>query len=261
MKFFLSFIFLIFCFFKGYSQEISGQIFIKEDSYIFINNIFVTNLNTNKTIISAQSGNFKIQAKVGEILRFTSSLTQRKDIAITPEMIMNSNNYIELKPIYHEIEAVTLTFKPTGNLTYDVKKLKAKDEKLKIAKIIGLPEPKKTFTEEPLFTFKDGRTSIGIEKLFDLISGEDKKKKRLQQYEKQYQEIHQIKKYFGEEFFTKLKIPKNLITDFLLFIHTSDNISAHIENNDLEKIKPHIEKYLPIYLKRVQSSNIMNQIK
>ena len=67
-----------------------------------------------------------------------------------------------------------------------------------------------------------------------------------------------MKAYFGAEYFQKLRIPNNLIDNFLEFVYTSDNISHYFDAGNLEGTRTSIEKYLPIYLKRLESSKKMS---
>lgn len=91
-----------------------------------------------------------------------------------------------------------------------------------------------------------------------MISGEAKKKKRFHEYEKMSKTISNIQQYFGDDYFTRLKIPKELIPNFLQFIYSSDNLNVFTDNGNYEPVKIYIEKYLPIYMKRLRNSNLMN---
>jgi hypothetical protein len=63
--------------------------------------------------------------------------------------------------------------------------------------------------------------------------------------------INNTKSYLGEDYFTRLKIPKDLIDNFLQFVYTSDNLLPYIESSNYEAVKLSIDKYLPIYQKRL----------
>ena len=102
------------------AQEFRGQVFMKEDANIFLNHIYVTNLNTQHTVMSNYIGEFRIVAKPGDIIRFTSIISERKDIRVSAELLDNTKNYIELKESYIEIPEVVIRFKPTGNLRTEV---------------------------------------------------------------------------------------------------------------------------------------------
>ena len=68
--------------------------------------------------------------------------------------------------------------------------------------------------------------------------------------------VKNIKNYLGEDYFVRLKVPKDLIDNFLQFVYTSDNLLPYIESSNYEAVKLSIDKYLPIYQKRLKSSHL-----
>ncbi|GGG55062.1 hypothetical protein [Epilithonimonas arachidiradicis] len=242
-----------------YGQYFTGEIYIRDKSSLYLNQMYVTNLNEHKSVLANYNGEFRITAKKGDVIRFTSIATERKDVTITDQMLELGKNFIELQIAYYEIQEVILSsFKPTGNLRKDVSMLKGSEKAFELKKMIGLPEPKGDgmSPELPVLSFNQG-LSFSIDSIFDLISGEKKKKERYYKYEKMSQGIKNLQDYFGDDYFVKLKIPKELIPNFLQFIYSSDNISIFLESNNYEATKVYIEKYLPIYLKRLQNSHLM----
>lgn len=250
---------LLFCIAVVYGQYFEGEIFIRDKSSLYLNQVYVTNINAHKSVLANYNGEFKIAVKEGDVLRFTSIATERKDIEVTKEMLSRQKNFVELQIAYYEIQEVILSsFKPTGNLRRDVAMLKGSEKVFELKKMIGLPEPKGdgTSPEIPVLSFNQG-LSFSIDSIFDLISGEKKKKERYYKYEKMSQGIKNLQDYFGDDYFIRLKIPKELIPNFLQFIYSSDNISIFLESNNYEATKVYIEKYLPIYLRRLQNSHLM----
>ena len=241
------------------SQTFSGTLFMRDKSSFYLNQIYITNLNEQKTYLTNYNGDFRIPAKAGDVIRFTSIVSERKDIKLTPEILNNSRNLIELEVAYKEIQEVVLNrFKPTGNLRKDVKSLDSKKSRVEVAKIIGLPTPKGDGTPPiaPVADLANGGFSISLASLYDVVSGDRKKKERLYQYEKMQYAINNTKSYLGEDYFTRLKIPKYLIDNFLQFVYTSDNLLPYIESSNYESVKLSIDKYLPIYQKRLKSSHL-----
>lgn len=221
----------------------------------------MTNLNEQKTYLTNYNGEFRIPAKIGDVIRFTSIVSERKDVKMTQEIIDNSRNLIELEVAYKEIQEVVLNrFKPTGNLKKDVRSLDSKKSSIEVAKIIGLPAPKGDGTPPiaPVADLANGGFSISLESLYDVVSGDRKKKQRLYQYEKMQYAINNTKAYLGEDYFVRLKIPVDLIDNFLQFVYTSDNLLTFIESSNYEAVKVSIEKYIPIYQKRLRSSHLQD---
>ena len=261
-KYFTLLLFLIIIV-KANAQLFSGAVFLRDNSNLYLNQIFVTNLNVQKTVLSNFNGEFTIAAKVGETIRFTSIITERKDITVTIEMLAGQRNLFELRISYYDIEEVVIArFKPSGNLRADVAKIKVGEKNMKLREMIGLPESTGDgrSPEAPVAAFADGGLSFSVASIYDIFSGDRKRKQRLFEYEKMNKGIVLLKNYFGEEYFTKLKIPKDLIQNFLQFIYTSENLNPYIDSGNLEAVKIYIEKYHPIYVKRLENSNIRSVI-
>lgn len=245
------------------AQTYSGEVFLKDNSVLYLNQMYVTNLNTLKTVLSDYNGDFSISANPGDVIRFTSIITERKDIKLTPQM-MDQKNLVELKVAYHDIQEVIISrFKPTGNLRYDVNSIRKEDKALAIKKVIGLPEPKGDGTppQLPVAGLRDGGLTFSLESIYDILSGERKKKQRYVAYEKMNNSVTQIKNYLGKDYFTRFKIPENLIDNFLQFVYTSENIEPYVLSGNFEAIKIPIEKYLPIYQRRLRNSHLQDVLK
>lgn len=248
---------------KIHAQNYSGEVFLKDNSILYLNQVYVTNLNTQKTVLTDYNGNYNIPAVPGDVIRFTSIVTERKDIRLTPQMLQQ-RNLVELKIAYYEIQEIVISrFKPTGNLRYDVNSIRKEDKGLAIKKVIGLPEPKGdgTSPELPIAGLRDGGLTFSLGSIYDLLSGERKKKQRYVAYEKMNSSITQIKNYLGKDYFLKFKIPENLIDNFLQFVYTSENIQAYVLAGNFEAVKVPIEKYMPIYQKRLKNSNLLDIVK
>lgn len=244
--------------FTGLSaQSYSGKVFMRDNADIYFNSVYVTNLRTFQTVLSKTNGTFSIPALAGDKIRFTSMLAVRKDLTIGVKDIENESNYIQLTPSYHSIEEVVLGWKPSGDLRADVMTLKDESRRMAIADMLGLPQPKprdRNYTE-PLAGFSGGGLAVSVDGIYNLISGEQKKKERLLAYERMQRSVSSMRNYFGEDYFEKVKIPTRMIDNFLQFVYSSDNIALLIENGQIESTKVFIEKYLPIYQKRLRDSS------
>jgi hypothetical protein len=246
------------------AQYFSGEIIIRDQSVYYLNQVYVTNISAQKTVYTDYFGTFKIPAKPGDIIRFTSIVTDRTDVTITAEQLENPSNFVELKIAYYDIQEVVISrFKPTGNLRKDVTSLKNGEKTLALQKMIGLPSPKGdgSSPELPVAGFAGGGLTFNLESIYDIFSGERKKKERAQQYERMVTSVSNIKKYYGADYFSNLKIPENLIENFLQFVYTSDDLYPLVMQNNYEAVALYIDKYLPIYQRRLRNSNLMDGIK
>lgn len=245
------------------AQNYSGEVFLRDNSVLYLNQVYVTNLTTLKTVLTTYSGEFNLKAEPGDIIRFTSIITERKDIKLTPQMLA-TKNLVELKVAYYDIQEVVISrFRPTGNLRYDMNSIRKEDKALALKKVIGLPEPKGDGTSPvlPVAGLRDGGLTFSLESIFDILSGDRKKKQRLVAYERMNNSVTNIKNYLGTDYFTRLKIPENLIDNFLQFIYTSENIEVYVQAGNFEAIKLPIEKYLPIYQRRLKNSHLQDIVK
>ncbi|WP_172280890.1 hypothetical protein AAEU33_07085 [Chryseobacterium sp. Chry.R1] len=248
---------------KVNAQIYSGEVFLRDNSILYLNQVYVTNLNTQRTVLTDYNGDFNIQANPGDVIRFTSIVTERKDIRLTPQMF-GIKSLIELKIAYHDIQEVVISrFKPTGNLRYDVNALAKKDKALELKKVIGLPEPKGDGNppQLPVAGLRDGGLTFSLESIYDILSGERKKKQRYVAYENMNNSVTQIKNYLGKDYFLKFKIPENLIDNFLQFVYSSENIQPYVQAGNFEAVKIPIEKYLPIYQRRLKNSHLQDIVK
>ena len=246
------------------AQFFSGEIIIRDKSVYYLNQVYVTNITSHRTVYTDYFGTFKIPAKPGDVIRFTSIVTDRTDVKVTAEQLQNPNNFVELKIAYYDIQEVIISkFKPTGNLRKDVSSLKNGEKNLALQKMIGLPSPKGNGLppQLPVAGLSGGGLTFSLESIYNILSGERKKQERAQQYEKMSVSVSNIKNYFGEEYFTTLKIPKNLIDNFLQFVYSSDDLYPFVQSNNYEAIGVYIEKYLPIYQRRLRNSHLLDELK
>ncbi|WP_234111439.1 MULTISPECIES: hypothetical protein [Chryseobacterium] len=237
---------------------------MRDQSIYYLNQIYVTNITEHNTVYTDYYGSFRIPAKPGDIIRFTSIVTDRKDVEVTAENLENTRNIVELKVAYYDIQEVVISrFKPTGNLRKDVASLKNGEKELALQKVIGLPAPKGTGlpTQLPVASLANGGLSFGLESIYDILSGERKKKERAQEYEKMSNAITAVKNYFGKAYFNNLKIPENLVDNFLQFVYTSDNFYALVESQKIEIVGVYIDKYLPVYQRRLRNSHLIEEAK
>lgn len=242
------------------AQFFTGEIIIRDNSVYYLNQVYVTNLTSQSTVYTDYFGAFKIPAKPGDIIRFTSIVTDRKDVKVTAEDLENPSNFVELKIAYYDIQEVVISkFKPTGNLRKDVSSLKNGEKTLALQQMIGLPVPKGDGTppQLPVAGFSGGGLTFSLESIFDILSGERKKQERANQYERMNKAVAEIHTYYGTEYFTTLKIPAQMIGNFLQFVYTSENLTPYLSANNYEAIAIYIEKYLPIYQRRLRNSTLM----
>lgn len=241
------------------AQSFRGEIYLKDRSALYLNQIYITNLRTQQTVLASPVGLFALPAQAGDQIRFTSIISERKDIGVTAGMLLAEKNFIELEVAYNEIKEIVLTkFRATGNLKKDVLALSTKDKVADIQKAIGLPAPTGDGTPPipPVMGFNGGGLSLSVDAIYDILSGERKKKEKLLQYEKMTAAVNSIKNYYGKSYFAAMKIPESLVDNFLQFVYSSESLQPYISSGNFEAVGFYMEKYLPIYQKRLRNSKL-----
>lgn len=72
---------------KVNGQNFTGEVFLRDNSVLYLNQVYVTNINKHKTVLTSYNGDFQLYAEPGDVIRFTSIVTERKDITLTPQML------------------------------------------------------------------------------------------------------------------------------------------------------------------------------
>lgn len=218
--------FVLFSFFTiaGFSQSekiITGKILVKNATP---SGVHIINLVNEKEVISDEKGEFKILAKVDDLLVF-SSLTldyQRKIIEtedynagfFTMEMTAKINQLDEVEVIhYNKINAVDL-----GILSKKPKVYTPAERKLKTA----------TSLNPTLNVGNMAGGSISLDPLLNSISGRTKQlKKELQIERKEFAVLKMADLFFYQYFVEQLKIPKDYVKAFQYYcVEKKDFISV-----------------------------------
>ncbi|WKS94775.1 hypothetical protein [Riemerella columbina] len=241
------------------AQQFQGEVMIKEGAHTYFNPVYVTNLTTQKTQLSGYRGQFSVAAQLGDVVRFTSLSTERKDVKVTAEMLQSQHNIIALEWAYKEIAEVRISkFKPSGILKKDILALENPHSALEIKRKLNLPEPKGESLPDAPVALAGGGLSFNLSTIYDMISGEQQKKQRLQAYEKMLNTTSAIRKYYGDAYFINQKIPQHYIDDFLQFVYTSERLSPLVEQGRYEVAKVYFEKYFPVYRQRLKNNHLMD---
>lgn len=177
---------------------------IKNDS-LTVENAHVINLNSEIGTISNKFGEFEISVKENDTLLFSNIQFENKMILIQKHHIENRYVKVNFKEEFNELDEVVII--NSNNMSQS----------------LGLPNADKipmTQTERKVNYYKKAGS---IDKIFGLISGDSKARKKIQKLEEadveaneHRREILKIREHFKDDLFIyTLKIPSESINNFI----------------------------------------------
>lgn len=250
-----SIVFFFLCSGFFFSQKVSGVITDEEGNPLCA--VLVFNLQTEQKSYTDLQGAFSIEANLNEELRFIRAGFERFS-----KIISNGDyNYtfrISLYRMATEIEEVEIPVRLSGDLNVDARNLTRFDKVAQLRAEIGVPAP----PEKPREKVADAKDDIlkpllrippmvNVQAVYDVISGRAKKKKRLYRYEDLQENIVWIREKVGDEYFLKMEIPSQKISEFLQFsIGVKPDLNKYVKAKNVSKILLLLEETFPLYLKR-----------
>lgn len=236
------------------AQNISGR--IVTDGETPLPSVLVINMSTNEKTYSDQGGNFTIAAIVNDELRFVRAGFERSSVKISSP---NSSVYVNMIPAYREIEEVRVNpIKLTGDLNKDSKLLSKNDKVAQLQKEIGIPKAPEKPREKPAELGKDVLLpmltgSLNVQAVYDLISGDARRKKHLYELEDQQSDVRWIRSRIENDYFVKAGIPEKRIAEFIEFSFTQNpNVRKYVRAKNLSGVMLEMEKALPTYILRLK---------
>ena len=254
MKYFLIFSCLIFST-TLFSQKISG-IVVDEDDHL-LPAVMVFNMKTEQKTYTNQNGEFTIEASENTELRFIRNGFERASKTI------NSKDFstffqIKLFRLVEEIEEVQVpNYRLSGDINKDSEKLSKVDKVEQLKKEIGVPGPPEKPREVPPPTVKEAGvigfalSNLNLNTLYRNISGDGKRMRRLYKYEDLQDNVNWIRSRIPDEYFTKMGIPQEKISEFLQFsFGQKPDMAKYIKARNLSRIMLDLEETFPLYLKK-----------
>lgn len=248
------FCFIIFFSFASstFAQTVSG--IVLDEDYNALPAVLVFNLRTEKKSYTNIKGEFTVQANVNDELRFVRNGFERNTKILKPQDFSNVLS-ISLFRNPEEIEEVEVTnLNLSGDLTKDSKKLEKFDKVAQLQREIGVPLPPEKPREKPAELQKDVLMpllflAVKPEAIYDLISGDARRQKSWYKYEDLQDNIKWIRSKVPDEYFTKMNIPPEKISEFLQFsLGIQPEISKGIKAKNLSKVLFALEETYSKYL-------------
>lgn len=124
-------------------------------------------------------------------------------------------------------------------------------------KAVGVPRPPEKPREKPADAKRDIllpllslSPALNIQAIYDVISGKARKQKSWYKYDDLQNNINWIRERVDDDYFTKMGIPQEKISDFLQFsIGTKLEVNQGVKAKNLSKVLFGLEETFPLYLK------------
>lgn len=244
---------LMFCFSNLFSQNVSGV--ITDEDHNPIPAVLVINIITNQKTTTNLKGEFMLEASVNNELRFVRKGFERNAKVILQQDFLE-NLQISLIRTAEEIEEVKVSpVQLTGNLNTDSRNLTKIDRAAQVEQAVGIPGPPEKPRETPPPTLekagiiKYALSNLNLNTLYKNISGDGRRMRSLYRYEDLQDNIAWIRERVEDDYFTKMNIPKDKISEFLQFsIGLKPDINRWIRARNLERVLFTLEDTFPKYL-------------
>ncbi|MDY8138631.1 hypothetical protein [Aquimarina sp. 2201CG5-10] len=241
---------LLICFFitisfHGFSQSqiLKGRIVADSIEGYAIN---IVNFTKEIGSTNDENGFFRISASVKDSIVFSSVQYEIKSIVITQEDLEKEVLEISLKPIVRQLEQVRVSnIGLTGNLSKDATVVEL--QPFVNNKNLGLPfgdikQP--TQAERKIYTAKSGI----LDRPINYLNGKLKKLKRIKALEDLDRLVEKGETTFNTAFFVEaLKLPENLITDFMFFCAEDEYFKDLLGNSKRLTLVEFFEKKVIFY--------------
>lgn len=234
--------FLILLLLMGF-QTISSQsveILGKVESKTNIESIHVINIAAQIFTVTNTIGEFKISAKLGDTLMFTSVQHKLKEVIISNEVITRKTLLVVLEEQITELDEVLVGKVLTGNLLSDIKNTEG-DPPINFYDV-GIPGYKgkiATQSERRLSEAGEFKPSmllgllgggVPLNPILNGLSGRTKMLKNRVEIEEREALMQSIKARLSKDFFASNPLEENLRMDFFYFCADDENFIKHCKN-------------------------------
>ena len=246
---------LLFCFSTLYSQQVSG--IVRDENQNPLPAVLVVNMATDEKVTTNLNGEFSINASINNELRFVRKGFERSSKNIVQLDFSFTLNVVLIR-VAQEIEEVEVSpLKLTGDLNKDSKNLTKIDRAAQVEQAVGIPGPPEKPREKPADVKKDIlmpllslSPALNIQAIYDVLSGKARKQKSWYKYEDLQDNINWIRERVDDDYFTKMGISEEKISEFLQFsIGINADVNQGVKSKNLSNVLFGLEETFPLYLK------------
>ncbi|MCT3835671.1 MULTISPECIES: hypothetical protein [Elizabethkingia] len=227
-----------------------------------IPNAFIINMKTNQNLLADDYGVFSINAKQGDEIRVLANRFERQSKILTADDF-KGKFIISLLPRIQTIEEVKIGYKPTGHLETDLGKLyrdkELEDLKKKLTMALNMaPDPNEIRpTLRIPSAFNNQIPLSGASIVIDLFGKRNKPRKiKNDPALRMINNVGTIYSAIGTPFFESLGIPKDKITDFIVFVLKKNNLEKELKENDYNIIRNTMSDNAATFLNGLQQNSV-----
>lgn len=224
-----------------YSQTLSGIVVTDESARL--PKTLIVNMSSDQKVWSNELGEFSINAKPGDEIRFVKENYEREKVIVSN----NLNITVRLSKIPMEIEEVTIENKRVAE---------AKKEELR--KSIGLPKGPEKPREKPADAVDDIvkpliriPPMVNVQAIYDVVSGKSRRLKRLYKYEDLQEGLAWINNNIDLEYFAEAGITADKFNDFLMFSLRDEKVLMYMKAKNIGGITISLDNNIKDYLERI----------
>ncbi|MNK42918.1 hypothetical protein D3C87_616100 [compost metagenome] len=203
----------------------------------------IVNMSSDQKVWSNELGEFSINAKPGDEIRFVKENYEREKVIVSN----NLNITVRLSKIPMEIEEVTIENKRVAE---------AKKEELR--KSIGLPKGPEKPREKPADAVDDIvkpliriPPMVNVQAIYDVVSGKSRRLKRLYKYEDLQEGLAWINNNIDLEYFAEAGITADKFNDFLMFSLRDEKVLMYMKAKNIGGITISLDNNIKDYLERI----------
>lgn len=240
---------------------IIGNIII-DNSEEVAEGIYVTNKRTKHTTKSNFTGTFFIQAQVNDTLMFRSDWYENRNIILKPSLFQKQQIVVHLTLQNINLKEALIAKKLTGILEKDVQFGKKEDDVTRLYRMLNVnpdinPIKDTSKLKAGLFNGDISLTRMDVGRIYDVFSGNLRKRKALLEYESQAAHIAQIRSYYGDNYFKlELNIPAYKINEFILAALNNTNNQHQIANPNYFQLQNIFKDYSKKYIEELFKNRI-----
>lgn len=223
------------------SQTVSGIVVSDENARL--PKTLIVNMASDQKVYTNEVGEFSINAKSGDELRFIRENYERVRVIVKKDYYLT----IRLTQLPQQIEEVTIENKRIAE---------AKKEELRQS--IGLPKSPEKPREKPADAVDDIvkpliriPPMVNVQAIYDVLSGKSRRLRRLYNYEDLQEGLAWIQNNVDLEYFVEAGISPEKFNDFLMFSLKDEKVLMYMKAKNIGGLTVSLDNHIGAYLERI----------